>query len=86
VADSGTILGGFAAPVNIGPALGYKDIPRVPFVALNNVGQAVLTYTPHATLVWNTSSGAFEATEPISLPKAAGACGRQLNRSRPGSV
>jgi hypothetical protein len=31
VADSGTILGGFAAPVNIGPALGYKDIPRVPF-------------------------------------------------------
>lgn len=65
MADSGTILGGFAAPVNIGPALGYKE-PGFPFVALNNAGQAVLTYTPHATLVWNTSSGAFEATEPVS--------------------
>ena len=50
IADSGTILGGFAAPVNIGPALGYHDVPRVPFAALNNAGQAVVAYTPQSAV------------------------------------
>ena len=50
IADSGTILGGFAAPVNIGPALGYHDLPRVPFAALNNAGQAVVAYTPQSAI------------------------------------
>jgi hypothetical protein len=49
-ADSGTILGGFAAPVDIGQALGYQHRPRISFVALNNAGQAVVTYTPQSTI------------------------------------
>lgn len=45
-ADSGTILGGFAAPVDIGHALAHYRSPRISFVALNNAGQAVVAYTP----------------------------------------
>ena len=45
-ADSGTILGGFAAPVDIGHALAHYHSPRISFVALNNAGQAVVAYTP----------------------------------------
>ncbi len=45
-ADSGTILGGFAAPVDIGHALAHYHSPRISFVALNNTGQAVVAYTP----------------------------------------
>lgn len=50
VADSGTILGGFSAPVNVGAALGYHDLPRVSFVALNNAGQAAVAYTPQSAI------------------------------------
>ncbi len=45
-ADSGTILGGFAAPVDIGHALAHYHSPRISFLALNNAGQAVVAYTP----------------------------------------
>jgi hypothetical protein len=45
-ADSGTILGGFAAPVDIGHALAHYHSPRISFVALNNAGQAVVAYAP----------------------------------------
>jgi hypothetical protein len=45
-ADSGSILGGFAAPVDIGHALAHYHSPRISFVALNNAGQAVVAYTP----------------------------------------
>jgi hypothetical protein len=68
VADSGTILGGFAAPVNIGPALGYKDIPRVPFVALNNAGQAVLAYTPQSAIgmaATRSANGTWAGAVPL---------------------
>ena len=47
-ADSGTVLGGFAAPVDIGHALAHYHSPRVSVVALNNAGQAVVAYTPQA--------------------------------------
>jgi hypothetical protein len=49
-ADSGTILGGFTAPVDIGQALGYEHRPRISYVALNNAGQAVVAYTPQSTI------------------------------------
>jgi hypothetical protein len=45
-ADSGTILGGFAAPVDIGHALAHYHSPRISFLALNNAGQAIVAYTP----------------------------------------
>jgi hypothetical protein len=45
-ADSGTILGGFAPPVDIGHALAHYHSPRISFVALNNAGEAVVAYTP----------------------------------------
>ena len=44
--DSGTILGGFAAPVDIGFALAHYHSPRISVVALNNAGQAVVAYQP----------------------------------------
>jgi hypothetical protein len=69
IADSGTILGGFAAPVNIGPALGYHDIPRVPFAALNNAGQAVVAYTPQSAIgmaAKRSASGTWAG--PVALP------------------
>jgi hypothetical protein len=69
IADSGTILGGFAAPVNIGPALGYHDLPRVPFAALNNAGQAVVAYTPQSAIgMVATRSANGTWAGPAALP------------------
>jgi hypothetical protein len=69
IADSGTILGGFAAPVHIGPALGYHDLPRVPFAALNNAGQAVVAYTPQSAIgMVATRSASGTWAGPVALP------------------
>jgi hypothetical protein len=68
-ADSGTILGGFAAPVDIGQALGYEHRPRISFVALNNAGQAVVAYTPQSTIgmaAIRSANGTWSAT--MALP------------------
>jgi hypothetical protein len=68
-ADSGTILGGFTAPVDIGQALGYEHRPRISFVALNNAGQAVVAYTPQSTIgmaAIRSASGTWGAT--MALP------------------
>jgi hypothetical protein len=68
-ADSGTILGGFAAPVDIGQALGYEHRPRISFVALNNAGQAVVAYTPQSTIgmaATRSANGTWSGT--MALP------------------
>jgi hypothetical protein len=68
-ADSGTILGGFAAPVDIGQALGYEHRPRISFVALNNAGQAVVAYTPQSTIgmaATRSANGTWSST--MALP------------------
>jgi hypothetical protein len=44
VADSGTILGGFGAPVTVGMALQYEDVPKVTSLTMNSAGQAVMSY------------------------------------------
>ena len=65
-ADSGTILGGFTAPVDIGQALGYEHRPRISFMALNNAG---LAYTPQSTIgmaAIRSASGTWGAT--MALP------------------
>jgi hypothetical protein len=68
IADSGTILGSFTAPVSIGVALGYKDIPRVTSVAINAAGQAVLAYTMQGNVaVAATRSAAGTWTGPAQL-------------------
>ena len=68
-ADSGTILGGFAAPVDIGHALAHYHVPRISFVALNNAGQAVVAYTPQsATGMAATRSANGTWSAPMALP------------------
>jgi hypothetical protein len=68
-ADSGTILGGFAAPVDIGPALAHYHRPQTTFVALNNAGQAVVAYTPpSATSRAATRSSSGTWSGPMALP------------------
>jgi hypothetical protein len=68
-ADSGTILGGFATPVDIGHALAHYHSPRVSFVALNNAGQAVVAYTPQGAssmAATRSVNGAWSGT--MALP------------------
>jgi hypothetical protein len=68
-ADSGTILGGFAAPVDIGHALAHHHSPRISFVALNNAGQAVVAYTPQSATgmaAIRSANGTWSAT--MALP------------------
>ncbi len=68
-ADSGTILGGFAAPVDIGHALAHYHSPRISFVALNNAGQAVIAYTPQgASGMAATRSSSGTWSSPMALP------------------
>jgi hypothetical protein len=68
IADSGMVLGSFSAPVNIGVALGYKDIPRVTSVAINTAGQAVLAYTMQGNIaVAATRSAAGTWSGPTQL-------------------
>jgi hypothetical protein len=74
VADSGTILGGFGAPVNIGMALEYEHIPRTSQVAINSAGQAVLAYTPQSTIgmvATRSASGTWTAAAPLACSGAA---------------
>jgi hypothetical protein len=64
-ADSGTILGGFTAPVMVLPS-SYGHTLTNPHVALNNAGQAVLTSEANSALVvTRTASGTWSA--PVSL-------------------
>jgi len=68
-ADSGTILGGFAAPVDIGHALAHYHSPRISFAALNNAGQAVVAYTPQGAngmAAIRSASGAWSGA--MALP------------------
>jgi hypothetical protein len=68
-ADSGTILGGFAAPVDIGHALAHYHSPRISFLALNNAGQAVIAYTPQGAsgmAAIRSASGTWSGT--MALP------------------
>ena len=68
-ADSGTILRGFAAPVNIGFALAHSHSPRISFVALNNAGQAVVAYQPQGATSMaaiRSANGTWSAT--MALP------------------
>ncbi len=68
-ADSGTILGGFTAPVVIGPALAHYHRPQTSFVALNNAGQAVVAYMPpSATSRAATRSASGTWSAPMVLP------------------
>ena len=68
-ADSGTILGGFGAPVDIGHALAHYHSPRISFVALNNAGQAVVAYTPQgATGMAAIRSASGTWTGAMALP------------------
>lgn len=70
-ADSGTILGGFAAPVDIGHALAHYHSPRISFVALNNAGQAVVAYTPQGA----TGMAAIRSANGIWSGAMARPCG-----------
>jgi hypothetical protein len=69
-ADSGTILGGFAAPVDIGHALAHYRSPRISFVALNNAGQAVVAYGATGMAAIRSASGTWSAAMalPCSYP------------------
>lgn len=67
-ADSGTVLGGFGAPVMVGPSL-YGHTLNSPVVALNAAGEAVLAWTNGgnaATAATRTASGTWSA--PAALP------------------
>ena len=69
-ADSGTILGGFAAPVDVGHALAHYHSPRISFVALNNAGQAVVAYGATGMAAIRSASGTWSGAMalPCSFP------------------
>jgi hypothetical protein len=69
-ADSGTILGGFGAPVDIGHALAHYHSPRVSFLALNNAGQAVVAYGATGMAAIRSASGTWSGAMalPCSYP------------------
>jgi hypothetical protein len=66
-ADSGTIRGGFTAPVMVGPS-SYGHTLTSPLVALNNAGQAVVAWDGAANGLAATrdSSGAWSAPEDVN--------------------
>ena len=78
-ADSGTILGGFATPVDVGHALAHYHSPRISFVALNNAGQAVVAYGATGMAAIRSASGTWSGA--MALP-----CGREQYLEHSGSI
>jgi len=70
-ADSGTILGGFTAPVMVGPSI-YGHTLDDPLVALNSAGQAVVAWDDPASgvAVTRTASGTWSAPQDVNCTDA----------------
>jgi hypothetical protein len=76
VADSGTILGGFGAPVTVGLALQYEDIPKVTSLSMNNAGQAVMAYNIQGNTgmaATRSASGTWSSPSPLACSFAGDA-------------
>jgi len=79
VTDSGTVLGGFAAPVTIAPAAYRQGNPAV---ALNNVGQASLVWRGRTTVLAATrSAGGAWSTISQLIANASGSVDTAIDSS-----
>jgi hypothetical protein len=79
VTDSGTVLGGFAAPVTVAPAAYRQGSPAV---ALNDAGQASLVWRGRTTVLAATRSagGAWSATSQL-IANASGSVDTAIDGS-----
>ena len=79
VTDSGTVLGGFAAPVTIAPAAYRQGSPSV---ALNDAGQASLVWRGRTTVLAATRSagGTWSATSQL-IANASGSVDTAIDSS-----
>lgn len=70
-ADSGTIRGGFTAPVMVGPS-SYGHTLTTPLVALNSTGQAVLAWdgATNGLAVTRSASGTWSAPQDVNCTDA----------------